>query len=88
MCAAGAARYQHAVFVSVCVCVCVLALMQAFPAVQAAPSFSQCFPVVLGGRKDMFCLIPQAIDQVCVLDAVLHAAVLPARSPCHVTFCF
>lgn len=36
---------------------------QAFPAVQAAPSFSQCFPVVLGGRKDMFCLIPQAIDQ-------------------------
>lgn len=35
---------------------------QAFPAVQAAPSFSSTFPIPLGGR-DMFCLIPQAIDQ-------------------------
>ena len=37
---------------------------QAFPAVQAAPSFSACFPVVLNGAKDMYCHIPQAIDQV------------------------
>lgn len=35
----------------------------AFPAVQAVPSFSETFPVVLGGRKGMRCLIPQAIDQ-------------------------
>jgi tryptophanyl-tRNA synthetase len=35
----------------------------AFPAVQAAPSFSRAFPVVLGGRPDMRCLIPCAIDQ-------------------------
>jgi len=34
-----------------------------FPAVQAAPSFSRCFPVVLGGRPNMRCLIPCAIDQ-------------------------
>jgi tryptophanyl-tRNA synthetase len=34
-----------------------------FPAVQAAPSFPQSFPVPLGGRTDMLCLIPQAIDQ-------------------------
>ena len=43
--------------------------LQAFPAVQAAPSFSQSFPTVLGGRPDMFCLIPQAIDQVGRADA-------------------
>jgi tryptophanyl-tRNA synthetase len=42
---------------------------QAFPAVQAAPAFSACFPVVLNGAKDMPCLIPQAIDQV---PHVLH----------------
>ncbi len=36
----------------------------AFPAVQAAPSFPACFPVVLGTRgAKMRCLIPQAIDQ-------------------------
>lgn len=35
----------------------------AFPAVQAVPSFSETFPVVLGGRKGLRCLIPQAIDQ-------------------------
>ena len=35
---------------------------QAFPAVQAAPSFSSSFPVVLGVPK-MRCLIPCAIDQ-------------------------
>lgn len=36
---------------------------QAFPAVQAAPSFSSTFPIPLRGAKDMWCLIPQAIDQ-------------------------
>ncbi|TDH67279.1 hypothetical protein CCR75_003113 [Bremia lactucae] len=35
----------------------------AFPAVQAVPSFSETFPVVLGGRKGLRCLIPHAIDQ-------------------------
>jgi tryptophanyl-tRNA synthetase len=34
-----------------------------FPAVQAAPSFSTSFPVPLRGAGDMWCLIPQAIDQ-------------------------
>jgi len=37
--------------------------MSAFPAVQAAPSFSSTFEVPLCGAKDMHCLIPQAIDQ-------------------------
>lgn len=35
----------------------------AFPAVQAAPSFSSSFPIVLSGEVDMPCLIPCAIDQ-------------------------
>ena len=34
-----------------------------FPAVQASPSFSSCFPVVLRGIENMPCLIPCAIDQ-------------------------
>ncbi|CAM9562173.1 unnamed protein product [Chrysoparadoxa australica] len=36
---------------------------QAFPAVQAAPSFSTCFPIPLHGNPNMPCLIPCAIDQ-------------------------
>ena len=35
----------------------------AFPAVQAAPSFSDSFPHIFGNRKDIHCLIPCAIDQ-------------------------
>ncbi|CEM21761.1 unnamed protein product [Vitrella brassicaformis CCMP3155] len=35
----------------------------AFPAVQAAPAFPACFPAMFGNRKDIMCLIPQAIDQ-------------------------
>jgi len=35
----------------------------AFPAVQAAPSFSDAFPVVLGRGRNLRCLIPCAIDQ-------------------------
>ncbi|KAJ1981423.1 tryptophan--tRNA ligase [Dimargaris xerosporica] len=34
-----------------------------FVAVQAAPSFSNTFPQIFGGRKDIPCLIPCAIDQ-------------------------
>ncbi|EHB04125.1 Tryptophanyl-tRNA synthetase, cytoplasmic [Heterocephalus glaber] len=34
-----------------------------FPAVQAAPSFSNCFPQIFGDRADIQCLIPCAIDQ-------------------------
>lgn len=36
----------------------------AFPAVQAAPSFSSTFPDIFGDNKDVRCLIPCAIDQV------------------------
>ena len=36
-----------------------------FPAIQAAPSFSSSFPFIFGNRKDITCLIPCAIDQVC-----------------------
>jgi len=35
----------------------------AFPAIQAAPSFPDAFPHIFGGRKDVQCLIPCAIDQ-------------------------
>ena len=35
----------------------------AFPAVQAAPSFPSSFPHIFGGRVDVPCLIPCAIDQ-------------------------
>ena len=35
----------------------------AFPAIQAAPSFPTSFPTIFGDRKDVMCLIPQAIDQ-------------------------
>uniref|UniRef100_A0A7S0YEQ1 Tryptophan--tRNA ligase, cytoplasmic n=1 Tax=Polytomella parva TaxID=51329 RepID=A0A7S0YEQ1_9CHLO len=35
----------------------------AFPAVQAAPSFSDCFPHMFGNRTNVRCLIPCAIDQ-------------------------
>lgn len=34
-----------------------------FPAVQAAPSFSNTFPFIFDGKKDVPCLIPCAIDQ-------------------------
>lgn len=34
-----------------------------FPAIQAAPSFSINFPHIFGGREDIPCLIPCAIDQ-------------------------
>ena len=35
----------------------------AFPAVQAAPSFSSSFPTIFGADSNVMCLIPQAIDQ-------------------------
>jgi len=35
----------------------------AFPAIQAAPSFSNTFPHIFGNRTDVPCLIPCAIDQ-------------------------
>lgn len=37
--------------------------MMAFPAVQAAPSFSTTFPHIFGNNPDIQCLIPCAIDQ-------------------------
>ena len=39
-----------------------------FPAVQAAPSFPTAFPKIFGEDKDIHCLIPCAIDQVCTLS--------------------
>ena len=42
----------------------------AFPAVQAAPSFSNTFPHIFGGKRDVPCLIPCAIDQVSEEDTV------------------
>jgi len=64
----------------------------AFPCVQAAPSFSAAFPTIFGGRKDVFCLIPQAIDQDpyfrmtrdvaprlgCLKPALIHSRFIPA----------
>lgn len=35
----------------------------AFPAIQAAPSFSSSFPLIFGGQTNVPCLIPCAIDQ-------------------------
>lgn len=35
----------------------------AFPAIQAAPCFSNSFPHIFGKKKNVPCLIPQAIDQ-------------------------
>merc|ERR1719373_1162771 len=35
----------------------------AFPAIQAAPSFSSSFPFIFGSNKTVPCLIPCAIDQ-------------------------
>lgn len=37
-----------------------------FCAIQAAPSFSNTFPNMFGKKSDIPCLIPCAIDQVCV----------------------
>eukprot|EP01118_Nematostelium_gracile_P011964 TRINITY_DN4315_c0_g2_i1.p1 TRINITY_DN4315_c0_g2~~TRINITY_DN4315_c0_g2_i1.p1 ORF type:complete len:350 (+),score=88.57 TRINITY_DN4315_c0_g2_i1:164-1213(+) len=34
-----------------------------FPAIQAAPSFSSCFPHIFGKNSNLHCLIPCAIDQ-------------------------
>ena len=36
----------------------------AYPAIQAAPSFSTSFPHIFGEEKSYHCLIPCAIDQV------------------------
>jgi tryptophanyl-tRNA synthetase len=35
----------------------------AYAAIQAAPSFSTCFPHIFGGRQNVPCLIPCAVDQ-------------------------
>jgi len=35
-----------------------------FPAIQAAPAFSDSFPHMFGARKGIRCLVPCAIDQV------------------------
>lgn len=50
-----------------CYFCCVFFISQgkiSFPAIQAAPSFSNSFPQIFGSRKDIACLIPCAIDQV------------------------
>lgn len=64
----------------------------AFPAVQAAPSFSSSFPHIFNNKKDVPCLIPCAIDQDpyfrmtrdvaprmnCSKPALLHSTFFPA----------
>jgi len=35
----------------------------AYPPIQAVPAFASTFPIPFGGKKDMMCLIPCAIDQ-------------------------
>ena len=40
-----------------------------FPAVQAAPSFPTAFPDIFGQEKDIYCLIPCAIDQVNLISS-------------------
>lgn len=37
--------------------------MIAYPAIQAAPSFSSCFPHIFGKESNIRCLVPCAIDQ-------------------------
>ncbi|TRY83539.1 hypothetical protein DNTS_016253 [Danionella cerebrum] len=63
-----------------------------FPAIQAAPSFSNSFPQIFGDRTDVQCLIPCAIDQdpyfrmtrdvapriSCLKPALLHSTFFPA----------
>ena len=64
----------------------------AFPAIQAAPSFSSSFPAVFGSNKTVPCLIPCAIDQDpyfrmtrdvaprlgCLKPALVHSTFFPA----------
>lgn len=56
----------------------------AFPAVQAVPAFSTSFPKIFGERKDIYCLIPCAIDQVNdMFGFELHKSSDPTSpSPC------
>merc|ERR1719446_593709 len=35
----------------------------AYPAIQTVPAFSNTFPHIFGKRTDIYCLIPQGIDQ-------------------------
>lgn len=51
-----------------------------FPAIQAAPAFSDSFPHMFGAKKGIRCLVPCAIDQVllCFTQQSLH------KSKCHV----
>ena len=42
----------------------------AFPAVQAATSFSSAFPQIFNNRTDIPCIIPCAIDQVIIYTSV------------------
>lgn len=48
----------------------------AFPAVQAAPSFSAVFPHMFGADPRVGCLIPCAIDQARAPAPALYAASL------------
>lgn len=57
--------YNKKLFWSAFCCVFVIPQGKiSFPAIQAAPSFSNSFPQIFGSRKDIACLIPCAIDQV------------------------
>ena len=43
-----------------------------FPAIQAATAFSEAFPFIFQGKKDVPCLIPCAIDQVRIIIGAIH----------------
>lgn len=60
---------------------------QAFPAVQAAPSFSEAFYIPLRGQTDMHCLIPQAIDQVGCASLESSSFVRSSSSSSHPPLC-
>ncbi|RKP39491.1 hypothetical protein BJ085DRAFT_39102 [Dimargaris cristalligena] len=60
-----------------------------FVAVQAAPAFSSTFPEIFGGRKDIPCLIPCAIDQdpyFRVTRDVAHRLKYPKPALIHAVF--
>ena len=45
----------------------------AYPAIQAAPSFSSSFPHIFGRQSNLQCLIPCAIDQVSIVFLVFFS---------------
>jgi hypothetical protein len=51
-----------------------------FPAIQAAPAFSDSFPHMFGARKGVRCLVPCAIDQARARATETEAGLVFRRS--------